>query len=59
MARTRLSFQPRAEQMALWPAVSGNAIDSQGDTRPGRPKPICWHDPARTPHGPLQRWFYA
>jgi hypothetical protein len=45
--------------MALWPAVSGNAIDSQGDTRPGRPKPICWHDPARTPHGPLQRWFYA
>jgi epoxyqueuosine reductase QueG len=44
--------------MALWPAVSGNAINGLGDARATQAKPIYWHEPERTPHGPLQRWFY-
>ena len=59
MARPKSAFVPRADQMALWPAVSGNAINGQGQPEPSRPKPIYWHEPDRTPHGPLQRWFYA
>src|SRR5262249_25961304 len=59
MARTKVAFKPRSGQTALWPAVSGNAINGQGDAAPGQPKPIYWHDPDRTPHGPLQRWFYS
>lgn len=59
MARTKPAFEPKAEQKALWPAVSGNAINGRGDANPGRPRPIYWHEPERTPHGPLQRWFYA
>jgi ferredoxin len=45
--------------MRLWPAVSGNAINGVGETAPRRPSPIYWHPPEATPHGPLQRWFYA
>lgn len=45
--------------MALWPSVSGNAINGRGEGVPSRPKPVYWHEPDRTPHGPLQRWFYA
>jgi ferredoxin len=58
MGRKKHTFVPRAEQMALWPRVSGNAINGLGEARSGRPKPIYWHDPERAPHGPLQRWFY-
>jgi ferredoxin len=59
MARTKITFTPKAEQMALWPGVSGNAINGAGEPVAGRPRPIYWHDPDRTAHGSLQRWFYA
>ena len=52
-------FQPDPEQMRHWPAVSGNAINGQGERAPRRPSPIYWHAPDATPHGPLQKWFYA
>jgi epoxyqueuosine reductase QueG len=45
--------------MALWPAVSGNAINGMGKRDNDRPTPVYWHDPDQTPHGRLQRWFYA
>lgn len=45
--------------MALWPAISGNTINGVGEALPRRPAPIYWHAPDATPHGPLQRWFYA
>lgn len=45
--------------MALWPAVSGNAINGLGQPVPSRPRPIYWHKPDLTPHGPLQKWFYS
>jgi Pyruvate/2-oxoacid:ferredoxin oxidoreductase delta subunit len=59
MRRSREPFVPDPEQMALWPAVSGNAINGvdEPDRRP--PSRIYWHAPDATPHGPLQRWFYA
>jgi epoxyqueuosine reductase QueG len=48
-----------AEQMALWPRVSGNTINGVGEPQPRQPSRVYWHDPDATPHGPLQRWFYA
>lgn len=59
MPRSRERFVPRPEQMALWPAISGNAINGLGESAPRRASPIYWHHPDSTPHGPLQRWFYA
>lgn len=57
MPKADHSWQPSPEQMALWPAVSGNAINGLGEPEPRRPSPIYWHAPEATPHGPLQRWF--
>jgi epoxyqueuosine reductase len=45
--------------MRHWPKVSGNAINGVGEEVRRRPSPIYWHAPESTPHGPLQRWFYA
>lgn len=59
MHKIKSSFTPDPAQMALWPRLSGNAINGLGETLPGRPRPIYWHDPDSTPHGALQRWFYA
>lgn len=59
MPRPRVTFTPDPEQMALWPSVSGNDINGLGEAKPRRPRPIYWHNPDTTPHGPLQRWFYA
>ncbi|UCE31191.1 MAG: epoxyqueuosine reductase [Burkholderiales bacterium] len=58
MPRPRHDFRPRPEQMALWPTISGNAVNGLGERAPRRASPIYWHEPDRTPHGPLQRWFY-
>jgi epoxyqueuosine reductase len=57
MAKPAQPFIPSPEQMALWPAESGNHINGLGETTARRPRPIYWHDPDATPHGPLQRWF--
>jgi ferredoxin len=46
--------------MSQWPSsVSGNSINGVGEEAPRRPSPIYWHSPDATPHGPLQKWFYA
>lgn len=58
MPKARIAFTPDPQQMALWPAVSGNTINGLGEAQPRRPSPIYWHAPDVTPHGPLQRWFY-
>ncbi len=59
MTRKLQPFVPKPEQMALWPEVSGNAINGLGEAARRRASPIYWHHPDATPHGPLQRWFYA
>lgn len=57
--RPRTPWTPSAEQRALWPAVSGNAINGVGEPQVRRPSPVYWHAPDATPHGPLQLWFLS
>ena len=52
-------YTPNPEQMALFPEVSGNAVNGQGETDFRRPRPIYWHDPDTLAHGALQKWFYT
>ncbi len=58
-SRRQPVWQPSDEQMALWPAVSGNAINGLGEPEVRRPTPVYWHPPGSIPHGPLQLWFYG
>ncbi|MEC9342507.1 MAG: 4Fe-4S dicluster domain-containing protein [Pseudomonadota bacterium] len=61
MARTNphKPFVPRAEQLALRPSVSGNAINGLGEEAPRRARMVYWSpDPDDIPHGRMQRWFY-
>ncbi len=52
-------FEPKREQMALWPDISGNAINGLGERAVRRASPIYWHDPDTLAHGALQKWFYT
>ena len=52
-------WTPSAEQMALWPAISGNTINGVGESDVRKPSPIYWHAPESTAHGKLQLWFYG
>ncbi|MFZ1814500.1 MAG: 4Fe-4S dicluster domain-containing protein [Rhizobiaceae bacterium] len=52
-------FTPRAEQMALKPEISGNAINGLGETQARPARMVYWApDPDTIPHGRMQRWFY-
>ncbi len=51
-------FEPPAEQMALWPDISGNAVNGLGETTGRRPSHVYWWDPEKTAHGRLQLYFY-
>ena len=53
----RQSYVALAEQMALWPEVSGNQINGVGEEHERQPSPIYWHEPDATPHGHLQLWM--
>jgi len=60
MSRRRLPvWTPSADQLAHWPRISGNTINGVDEPDVRRASPIYWHAPDATPHGPLQRWFYA
>jgi len=59
MPRKLPVWTPSADQLQHWPTISGNAINGVGEAAVRRPTPIYWHPPDSTPHGPLQRWFYA
>ena len=53
-------FKPDPEQMALFPDLSGNAVNGLGEDTPRPPRMVYWApDPDSIPHGPLQRYFYA
>ena len=53
-------FHPDPAQLALFPQVSGNAINRWGDPAKARPRMVYWSpDPDQIPHGALQRYFYA
>lgn len=52
-------FTPRAEQIALQPRVSGNAINGLSDTEHRPARIVYWAlDPDTIAHGHMQRWFY-
>ncbi len=55
--RKREPFVPDPSQMALWPDISGNAINGLGEKEARRPSPVYWHDRDTIPHGPLQDYF--
>lgn len=53
-------FTPDPEQMALWPRVSGDAVNGLGETEPRPARIVYWApNPDDIPHGRLQRWFYT
>lgn len=53
-------FRPHPDQMALKPAVSGNAVNGLGERERRRPRMVYWApDPDTIPHGAMQRWFYT
>jgi epoxyqueuosine reductase len=52
-------FSADAAQLALKPAISGNAINGLGEAIPRQPSVVYWApDPDTIPHGAMQRWFY-
>ncbi len=52
-------FTPDPAQMALRPALSGNAINGLGEPAPRQPRMVYWAgNPDDIPHGAMQRWFY-
>lgn len=55
--RFRKGFTPDAEQMKLWPEISGNTVNGVGESECRRPSPVYWHAPQMTPHGKLQAWM--
>jgi epoxyqueuosine reductase len=59
MVKKIKDFIPDPEQMALWPDVSGNAINGLGEEAFRRPGYVYWTDPATIPHGSVQQWFYS
>lgn len=53
------NYEPSQEQLALFPEVSGNALNGLGETQLRRPTPLYWFDPDSIEHGELQKYFYA
>lgn len=53
----RAAYQPNPEQLALFPEVSGNAINGLGESAVRRPTPVYWHRPEQLAHGKLQQWM--
>ena len=58
-AEEKPAFVPDPEQVALWPAKSGNEINGLGEASARRPTPIMWHSSDILEHGDLQDWFWA
>lgn len=53
-------FAPDPEQMALWPAMSGNVVNGLGDHTIRPPRMVYWaQDPTQIAHGDLQFYFYG
>ena len=57
MTSERERFVPSAEQRALFPEISGNAVNGLGEPAVRRPSPIYWHSPKTLAHGALQQYM--
>jgi epoxyqueuosine reductase len=51
-------WRPNPKVMALWPDVSGNAINGLGETEKGPPRPVFWRTDGSTPHAPAMYYFF-
>lgn len=52
-------FAPDPEQQALWPDLSGNAVNGLNEKQPRSARMVYWApDPSDIPHGQLQMYFY-
>jgi epoxyqueuosine reductase len=52
------AYRPPAEQLALFPEISGNAVNGLGETEIRRPSPIYWHyGDIAMPHKALQDYY--
>ena len=59
MSNRHRPFSPDPAQIALKPAISGNAINGLGETTTRQPRMVYWApDPDTIAHGAMQRWFY-
>ena len=59
MVKPQRDWQPDPDQMALWPDISGNAINGLNEPDFRRPRHVYWaSDPDSIAHGAVQRWFY-
>jgi epoxyqueuosine reductase len=52
------AWEPNPEVLALWPEISGNAINGLGETQAGPPRPVFWRTDGSTPHAPVMYYFY-
>jgi Pyruvate/2-oxoacid:ferredoxin oxidoreductase delta subunit len=57
MKRGREPYTPSAEQRALMPSISGNAINGLGERTKRRPSQIYWHRPEALAFGRMQEWM--
>jgi len=52
-------WTPDPKQMALWPEISGNAINGLGEAESGRPRPVFWRtDGHSIAHTEVLQYFY-
>ena len=56
--RPKPAYDPPAEQLALFPDISGNAVNGLGEAGRRRPTPIFWHyGETELPHKSLQDYY--
>lgn len=55
--RNKPHYQPPEEQLRLFPAISGNALNGLGERERRPPKPIYWHFGHDMPHKALQDYY--
>jgi Pyruvate/2-oxoacid:ferredoxin oxidoreductase delta subunit len=54
MSRSRPRYEPPADTLAKFPAISGNTVNGLGETAVRRASPFFWHEPRYQTHGELQ-----
>ena len=59
MGRSLQRWEPPAEALAHFPAVSGNTVNGLGEGERRPPSPFFWHDPSLQTHGELQKYVVS
>ena len=59
MARASERWEPSAEALSHFPAVSGNTVNGLGESDRRPPSPFFWHDPSLQTHGELQKYVVS